>query len=287
MAENKFKVFAENASSTDILTDENYAMDVTRIGGNTVGIARRAPNNKALKQATLISTAIGDYLASGDKGVDVNDELTHDQLAQYITDKFTNQIKDEINSSDTVVHRSGNETISDIKTFSTLPESPETPVKGEQLTTKSYVDGADAKILDAANRYTDEKVADALEAAKDYTDSALEGIGDGGGTGGAVLAPEIISPANGAVDVIISTDFTAGPFRTAYPDNTRTARQFQITQGSWGACEVDTEVNADSLSLEAPLKSNSDYKWRCRDFSFAKGNMYFGNDIPASSPNSR
>ena len=281
MAENKLKVFAENASSTDILTDENYASDVTRIGGNTVGIARRAPNNKALKQATLVATAVGDYIAEASTN-DVTDEMLHDALATELSSRINTHILATTASDANLVHTKGDETVAGIKTFNDLPESPSTPVKDVQLITKVYADTAIAAGVEQAKQYTDIEIAnlkeqgkeyidnavsDALQEAKDYTDDQLAEGGGGGGTGGAVLAPEIITPANGSVDVIISTAFTAGPYRSAYADNTRTTRQFQVTRSSWDACDIDTEVNADSYTPETNLVANSDYQWRCRDKS--------------------
>ena len=282
MAENKFKVFAENASSTDILTDENYAADITRIGGNTVGIARRAPNNKALKQATLAATALGDYVAEEAES-DITDELGHEELAEALKNRLEKHVKAVVAGDTNLVHTSGDETISGIKSFNPLPESSETPVKDNQLITKLYGDTITADALKKANEYTDLGLANlkeqgkqyidsavqgALDAAKDYTDKEVaEGGGGGGGTGGAVLAPEIISPATGSEGVIISTTFTAGPYRTAYPENLRTARQFQATRTSWDQCDLDLEVNADSCDPSTNLMANSDYSWRCRDKS--------------------
>lgn len=282
MAENKFKVFAENASSTDILTDENYAADITRIGGNTVGIARRAPNNKALKQATLAATALGDYVAEEAES-DITDELGHEALAEALKNRLEKHVKEVVAGDTNLVHTSGDETISGIKSFNPLPESSETPVKDTQLITKLYGDTITADALKKANEYTDLGLANlkeqgkqyidsavqgALDAAKDYTDKEVaEGGGGGGGTGGAVLAPEIISPATGSEGVIISTTFTAGPYRTAYPENLRTARQFQATRTSWDQCDLDLEVNADSCDPSTNLMANSDYSWRCRDKS--------------------
>lgn len=282
MAETNFKVFAERASASELPTDEAYLSDEVRLGGNKAGsIARSAPNNKALKQATLAATALAEYTAlKCDENI--TDDLSAEQLTEKVNQAITAHIDTDTTNSTKLVHTGGDETITGVKTFSALPESGVTPIKDQQFVTKKYSDDQDKEVLKAAKEYTDIEVSNALQeakdyadklsdetlqAAKDYTDKQLADGGGAGGTGGAVLAPNIISPANGAEDVIITTAFTASEFRSAYAENTRTTRQFQVTKTTWDECEIDVEINADAYSPLERLEANHDYKWRCRDKS--------------------
>lgn len=280
MAENKFLVFGENVSSTDTLTDESYATDVTRLGGNTVGIARRAPNNKALKQSTLMAAAVGDYILedAAEGTPDLTDEQTHTALSSRLSDKIKADIDKRIQEDPTLVRTSGDQSIAGIKSFQVPPETGVDPLKDNQLANKGYVDAVGDNTYERSKQYTDLKVGDLrdyvdkkdseiLEQAKEYTDSAVENSGGGSGPGGTVLPPEIISPADGATGVLITAELMAGPFRSAYPDNNRTLRHFQVTKGAWDACIIDQKVNADSYQPDDRLPTNTPLKWRCCDES--------------------
>lgn len=284
MSENKFQVFAENVSSTDTLTDENYRIDTTRIGGNTVGIARRAPNNKALKQATLAATALGDYIAAR-TDTDVTDEMGHAALGDALAQAVQSDADKQIEASNLFVRLDGEQTVNGVKSFIDLPVSEKLPVADNQLINKLHFDTEAAKLKSDSQTYTDNAIADldqtqkdyidkvvsdALEEAKDYTDTEIaEGGGGGGGTGGAVLAPEIVSPENGSVGFAVNGTLQGGPFRSSYSEqgNVRTERQFQVTRSNWSNCDIDVKVNADSYEITDFLVANEDYKWRCRDFS--------------------
>lgn len=79
MADNKILVFGENAAAEDYLTDAEYSTNEIRSSGNVVGLARRKPNNKALKQSTLMASALAQVLADDDgewAGTEINDSLT-------------------------------------------------------------------------------------------------------------------------------------------------------------------------------------------------------------------
>lgn len=81
MADNKILVFGENAAAEDYLTDAEYSTNEIRNTGNVVGLARRKPNNKALKQGTLMASALAQVLADADSdagwaGTEINDSLT-------------------------------------------------------------------------------------------------------------------------------------------------------------------------------------------------------------------
>lgn len=79
MADNKILVFGENAAAEDYLTDAEYSTNEIRNTGNVVGLARRKPNNKALKQSTLMASALAQVLADDDgewAGTEISDSLT-------------------------------------------------------------------------------------------------------------------------------------------------------------------------------------------------------------------
>lgn len=121
---NKILPFAVNAESNDLLSDDEYQKDVTRTGGNIVGIAKRRPNNKALKQASLIASALADIIARGsvfdgskDDGYDIDDSLDRDTIAEYLFNTFTGIIKETSAGDDTLVHIANAETITGAKTF--------------------------------------------------------------------------------------------------------------------------------------------------------------------------
>lgn len=121
---NKILPFATNVETNDILDDNEYQDDVTRTGGNIVGIAKRRPNNKALKQATLIASALAELICRGtkedgskDDGYDVNDALPKDTIEQYLRNVFVNIVKDTAGNDDKLVHIANAETITGAKTF--------------------------------------------------------------------------------------------------------------------------------------------------------------------------
>lgn len=284
MSKNNFLVFAENIAATDTMTDEAYLSDVTRQAGNIVGIARRNPNNKALRQATLVSTAVTGYIAStAAEDETIDDTMTAGELQSALSSHVSTVINTTIDTSTSIVHTSKDEKIDGVKTFTNAPVTTDTPIQDQQLTNKQYVDKQDLTTFEASKQYTDlglanlrqegkdyidNAVNDVLEQAKDYTDKIIDDAGGGsGGTGGAVLAPDAVTPSNGSSDVIITTSFIGSAYRTAYPENLRTTRQFQVTKSSWDECVIDTEVNSDSYTPDAALDTNSDYKWRCRDKS--------------------
>lgn len=123
--ENKILPFATNIESNDILTDEEYETDATRTGGNIIGIAKRRPNNKALKQATLLASALAQLIANGSKedgsaddGYDVDDTITFEQMETNLRNVLVGIIEDTAGSDNTLVHIANNETITGNKTFS-------------------------------------------------------------------------------------------------------------------------------------------------------------------------
>lgn len=69
MAENKFKIFDENA--TNVQTDAEYATDLQRLDGVTPGKARSVLHNKLFRQVSIMASALGQVIAEG--GTEAND----------------------------------------------------------------------------------------------------------------------------------------------------------------------------------------------------------------------
>lgn len=150
---NKILPFAVNAESNDLLSDDEYQKDVTRTGGNIVGIAKRRPNNKALKQASLIASALADIIARGsvfdgskDDGYDIDDSLDRDTIAEYLFNTFTGIIKETSAGDDTLVHIANAETITGAKTFTQKlvaqngVQIDQDPAENNDAVRKGYID---------------------------------------------------------------------------------------------------------------------------------------------------
>lgn len=69
MAENKFKIFDENA--TNVQTDAEYATDLQRLDGVTPGKARSVLHNKLFRQVSIMASALGQVIAEA--GAEAND----------------------------------------------------------------------------------------------------------------------------------------------------------------------------------------------------------------------
>ena len=67
---NKIYTFAQEAETTNMLTDVQYEVDIQRLSGNVPGIARQALVNKALKQSSAIAHALAQFAAENDVNVD-------------------------------------------------------------------------------------------------------------------------------------------------------------------------------------------------------------------------
>lgn len=165
---NKILPFAVNAESNDLLSDDEYQTDVTRTGGNIVGIAKRRPNNKALKQASLIASALADIIARGsvfdgskDDGYDIDDSLDRDTIAEYLFNTFTGIIKETSAGDDTLVHIADAETITGAKTFtskiiaSSGVELSADPAGDNDAARKAYIDNNFTLLPNAAETGND------------------------------------------------------------------------------------------------------------------------------------
>lgn len=84
MSNNKFYIFGGEASGGDILTDLDYEADTHRLIGNQLGVARRELVNKALKQSTYMSAALGQMIANI-TGREINDSMPLSDLSDLLT----------------------------------------------------------------------------------------------------------------------------------------------------------------------------------------------------------
>lgn len=89
MATNDILQFAGSASGGDILTQVAYAADADRTDGNQVGIARRALNNKALKQASTLAAAVAQFMADSQAN-NIDDTVAVATLAGYLKTAIKN-----------------------------------------------------------------------------------------------------------------------------------------------------------------------------------------------------
>lgn len=83
MAENKILPFAVNDTGSNLLTDSEYHEDVQRLTGNQPGIARSKLINKALKQSSLMVSALAQSIVDS-YGVDLNDEMTVSEISAFL-----------------------------------------------------------------------------------------------------------------------------------------------------------------------------------------------------------
>ena len=71
--------YAPESGATDVLTDEQYQASLDRRAGAQVGLADRALNNKALKQATLFLEATSKMIMQV-HNVDVVDTMSNNDI---------------------------------------------------------------------------------------------------------------------------------------------------------------------------------------------------------------
>lgn len=79
---NKFEVMAE--SSSNLLTDANYALDTDRINGVATGVARSELNNTTQRQVSLMVVAIANLIARVKASEDINSAKTIEQLDAFL-----------------------------------------------------------------------------------------------------------------------------------------------------------------------------------------------------------
>jgi microcystin-dependent protein len=91
MATNEILTFASTDTGTNLLTQAEYTSDSQRTIGNQPGIARSKLVNKALRQSTLVSAALAQYIANK-QGVNVTDGKTVSELEAMLIDAIAAQI---------------------------------------------------------------------------------------------------------------------------------------------------------------------------------------------------
>jgi hypothetical protein len=83
MATNEILPFASTDTGTNLLTQAEYAADAQRPTGNQPGIARSKLVNKALRQASLLSAGLAEFIADYQAN-NVTDSLTPQNIADYL-----------------------------------------------------------------------------------------------------------------------------------------------------------------------------------------------------------
>jgi phage-related tail fiber protein len=83
MATNQILPFATDDIGTNLLTQAEYAADAQRTIGHQPGIARSKLANKAMRQASLISAGLAQFIAAYQAN-NVTDGLTPQQIADYL-----------------------------------------------------------------------------------------------------------------------------------------------------------------------------------------------------------
>lgn len=89
MATNEILQFASTNTGTNLLTQAEYTADAQRPTGNQPGIARSKLVNKVLRQASLLSAGLAEFIADYQSN-DVTDSLTPQQIADYLFQAITN-----------------------------------------------------------------------------------------------------------------------------------------------------------------------------------------------------
>ena len=91
MATNEILPFASTDTGTNLLTQAEYSTDSQRPIGNQPGIARSKLVNKALRQSSLVSAGVAQYIANK-QAANVVDTLTTEQLATLMENAVAAQI---------------------------------------------------------------------------------------------------------------------------------------------------------------------------------------------------
>jgi hypothetical protein len=117
------------------LIDTNELVTNIHLHGNpTVDTASAGTNTTQIANTAFVQTAIANLVDSAPDTLNTLNELT---AALGNDDNFAATVTNSISGK---VSKTGNETISGVKTFTALPESNSVPVTNNQLTNKLYVD---------------------------------------------------------------------------------------------------------------------------------------------------
>jgi len=88
MATNEILQFASTNTGTNLLTQAEYTADAQRTTGNQPGIARSKLVNKALRQSSLLSAGLAEFIADYQAN-NVTDGLTPQNIADYLLAALT------------------------------------------------------------------------------------------------------------------------------------------------------------------------------------------------------
>lgn len=91
MATNEILTFASTTTGTNLLTQSEYTADAQRDIGHQPGIARLKLENKVLRQTSLLSAGLAEFIADYQIN-DVNDSLTPQNIADYLLDAIINTV---------------------------------------------------------------------------------------------------------------------------------------------------------------------------------------------------
>lgn len=91
MATNEILPFASTNTGTNLLTQAEYSADAQRTTGNQPGIARSKLVNKALRQSSLLSAGLAEFIADY-QTQNVTDGLTAQNIADYLLDALLNTV---------------------------------------------------------------------------------------------------------------------------------------------------------------------------------------------------
>ena len=103
------------------------------------------------------------------------------------------------------------------------------------------------------------------DAIQDKIDSGEIGQG-GDGSSSLVLKPGIVAPLEGASNVSVMVQLQASTYKCLLESEQRLHREFEIaTVAEPSETKFTKEINADTVSVDSQLDSQTQFKWRCRD----------------------
>lgn len=159
MPKNNFKLFDENKSN--MMTDDDYAINQQRLNGVQSGVASSQLQNKTLYQTALVSYALAQIMAAN--GYDANDADAVSTFVNNMSQSMVQKVVDKA-SADDVVNQVAGKWI-DAKQLGELKENVadnylpllggtmlgdlilnRDPVLSLQAATKQYVDNNDIKM---------------------------------------------------------------------------------------------------------------------------------------------
>lgn len=107
MATNEILPFASTDTGTNLLTQSEYSTDTQRPIGNQPGIARSKLVNKTLRQTSLVSAGVAQYMADN-QATNIVDSLTPAQIATALANSVDAQINAATGSLGTMSTQNAN-----------------------------------------------------------------------------------------------------------------------------------------------------------------------------------